>query len=136
MIQRVFSTLFQIYKFFWNLLLATSITSTVLANVLQIWGKRQLNNSKGVFDTILEWMMYISGNTTILGRMMYISGIFFMVKRIFWYVFAGLVRPLQALGASRCPPKKRIGSNRDIVLVEHIFDQVKLIFIVLLVGLI
>ena len=136
MIQRVFSTLFQIYKFFWNLLLATSITSTVLANVLQIWGKRQLNNSKGVFDTILEWMMYISGNTTILGRMMYISGIFFMVKRIFGYVFAGLVRPLQALGASRCSPKKRIGSNRDIVLLEHIFDQVKLIFIVLLVGLI
>ena len=59
-----------------------------------------------------------------------------MVKRIFGYVFAGLVRPLQALGASRCSPKNRIGSNRDIVLLEHIFDQVKLIFIVLLVGLI
>ena len=47
------------------------------------------------------------------------------------------MKALQTLGASRCSPKKRIGPNRDIVLLEHIFDQVALIFIVLIfVGLI
>ena len=58
-------TFFQMYKFFWNLLLATSITSTVLANILQIWGKRQLNTSKNVCDTILERMIYISSNPNV-----------------------------------------------------------------------
>ena len=42
------------------------------------------------------------------------------------------MKPLQTLGTSRRFPKKRIGSNHDIVLHEHIFDQVTLIFIVLL----
>ena len=69
-------------------------------------------------------MMYISGNTTA-----------FIHNQT--HVFTGLVKPLRALGASCCSPKKRIGSNCNIVLLEHIFDQVTLIFIVLLfVGLI
>ena len=63
--------------------------------------------------------------------------LFFMIKRIFKYVLAGLVKPLQTLEASCCFPKNRTGSNRDIVWHEHIFGQVTLIFIVLLfVGLI
>ena len=46
------------------------------------------------------------------------------------------MKALQTLAASRCSSKK-IDSNYDIVLLEHIFDQVTLIFIVLLfVGLI
>ena len=62
---------------------------------------------------------------------------FFTIKRIFKFVFAGLVKPLQTIGPSCFFPKKRIGSNPDIVWHEHIFGQVTLIFIVLLfVGLI
>ena len=56
---------FQSYKFFWNLLLATSITSTVMANILQIFCKRQLNTLKNVFNTILERKMHTSSNTTV-----------------------------------------------------------------------
>ena len=89
-------TFSQIYKFFWNLLLATSITSTVLANILQIWGKHQLNTSKNVFNTILEWMMYIYQPVTLLS---------FIIKCIFRFVFAGLAKPLKILGASHCSPK-------------------------------
>ena len=63
--------------------------------------------------------------------------LFFIIKRIFKYVFAGLVKPMQTLGTSSCFPKKRVGSNHDIVRQEHIFGQVTLTFIVLLfVGLI
>ena len=36
----------------------------IVANVLQVWDKRQLNTSKNVFNTILERMMYISSSTT------------------------------------------------------------------------
>ena len=62
---------------------------------------------------------------------------FFIIKRIFKYILAGFVKPLQTLGASCYFSLKRIFSNRDIVWHEHIFRQVTLIFIVLLfVGLI
>ena len=111
---------FQSYKFFGNLLLTTFITSTVMANILQICGKRRLNTSKNVFNTILERMMHTYRAIPLF---------FFIIKRIFRYIFTGLVKPLQTLGASRCSPKKRIGYNCDIVLHEHIFDQVALILI-------
>ena len=77
--------------------------------------------------------LFLNGSCTYRAILM----LFFTIKCIFKYVFAKLVKPMQTLGASCCFPKKRIGSNHDIVWHENIFGQVTLIFIVVLfVGLI
>ena len=103
-------------------MLATSITSTVLANILQTWDKCQLNTSKNVCNTILERMMYILSNTKA----------FLHNQTHLQVCFRRTCETTGNTWASCCFPKKRIGSNHDNVWHEHIFGQVTLIFIVLL----
>ena len=71
--------------------------------------------------------MYISSNTTA----------FLQNQTHLQVCFRRTCETTANTGSISLSPKKRICSNCDIVLLEHIFDQVKLIFIVLLfVGLI